>query len=67
LYGYFRRTLTPVESALFGAVTVLGYWAMITEAPQSTFVFLAATAAVMLGVGVRAARLSPQSHARRSQ
>jgi TRAP transporter 4TM/12TM fusion protein len=67
LYGYFRRTLMPVESALFGALTGLGYWAMITEAPQSTFVFLAATAAVMLGVGVRAARLSPQSHARRSQ
>jgi TRAP transporter 4TM/12TM fusion protein len=67
LYGYFRRTLTPVESALFGAVTVLGYWAMITEAPQSTLVFLAATAAVMLGVGFRATNLSPQPHTRRSQ
>jgi TRAP transporter 4TM/12TM fusion protein len=52
-YGYFRRALTHVESALFGAVTALGYWAMITEAPSSTVVFLGATAAVMLAVAVR--------------
>ena len=53
LYGYFRRALTPAESVFFGVVTVVGYWAMITEALYSTFVFLGATAAVMLGVGLR--------------
>jgi TRAP-type uncharacterized transport system fused permease subunit len=53
LYGYFRRSLTHVESAFFGAATALGYWAMITEAPSSTLVFLGATAAVMLAVAVR--------------
>ncbi len=59
LYGYFRRTLTRVESAFFGVVTVLGYWAMITEAFYSTFVFLGATAAVMLGVGARRPHPAP--------
>ena len=59
LYGYFRRTLTPVESAFFGVVTVVGYWAMITEALYSTFVFLGATAAVMLGVGLRRPHPAP--------
>ncbi|MGH2830492.1 MAG: hypothetical protein ACREU7_11995, partial [Burkholderiales bacterium] len=59
LYGYFRRALTPVESALFGVVTVVGYWAMITEPLYSTFVFLGATAAVMLGVGVRRPHPAP--------
>ena len=69
LYGYFRRTLTPVESAFFGAVTVLGYWAMITEPVYSTLVFLGATAAVMLAVGIRRESdfFQPQPHKRRSQ
>jgi TRAP-type uncharacterized transport system fused permease subunit len=68
LYGYFRRALTPVESAFFGVVTLIGYWAMITEPVYSTLVFLGATAAVMLAVGVRTALFSqPQPHARRSQ
>jgi TRAP transporter 4TM/12TM fusion protein len=68
LYGYFRRALAPVESAFFGVVTLIGYWAMITEPVYSTLVFLGATAAVMLAVGVRTAPFSqPQPHARRTQ
>ncbi len=68
LYGYFRRVLTPIESALFGVATLIGYWAMISEPVYSTLAFLGATAAVMLGVGVRTARfLPPQPHARRNQ
>ncbi len=53
LYGYFRRSLSAPESVLFGVVTAIGYWAMITEAFYSTFVFLGATAALMLAVWLR--------------
>lgn len=53
LFGYFRRPLTGVERCLFGALTVLGYWAMVTEAIQSTFIFAGTAAALLLGVGLR--------------
>lgn len=53
LYGYFRRALSRTEAALFGVVTCIGYWAMITEAFYSTFVFLSLTAALSLGVWLR--------------
>jgi TRAP-type uncharacterized transport system fused permease subunit len=53
LYGHFRRTLQPIESALFLGVTLLGYWAMVTEAIHSTFVFLGATALLMAAVSLR--------------
>jgi TRAP transporter 4TM/12TM fusion protein len=53
LFGYFRRALAPGERALFGALTVLGYWAMITEAIHSTFVFVGAAAVLFAAVGLR--------------
>ena len=53
LFGYFRRTLTTMERSLFGALTALGYWAMVTEALHSTFIFAGAVAALLVGVGVR--------------
>lgn len=53
LYGHFRRALAPSERALFGAATLLGYWAMVTEPTYSTLVFLGVTAAVMLAVAAR--------------
>ncbi|HRP96530.1 MAG TPA: TRAP transporter fused permease subunit [Rhodocyclaceae bacterium] len=53
LYGYFRRPLSSPECSLFGAATLLGYWAMVTESAYSTIVFLSVTAVVMLGVAVR--------------
>ncbi len=53
LYGYFRRLLTGVEQGLFLAVTVLGYWAMITEALYSTFVFVGVAAVLFAGVALR--------------
>lgn len=53
LFGYFRRPLTTVERCLFGALTVLGYWAMITEALYSTFVFVGVAAVLFVGVALR--------------
>ena len=53
LYGYFRRLLTGVEQSLFFALTVLGYWAMITEALYSTFVFAGVAAVLFAGVALR--------------
>jgi len=53
LFGYFRRTLSAVESSLFLALTILGYWAMITEAIQSTFIFVGAAAVLFAAVALR--------------
>lgn len=53
LFGYFRRALTTSERCLFGALTVLGYWAMVTEALHSTFIFAGAAVALLLVVGLR--------------
>lgn len=63
LYGYFRRALSTVESCLFGAVTVLGYWAMVTEALYSTFVFASAVVALFVIVGLRGPKTSPVASA----
>jgi TRAP transporter 4TM/12TM fusion protein len=53
LFGYFRRTLTAPERVPFYALTILGYWAMITEAIHSTFVFIGAAAALFAVVALR--------------
>lgn len=53
LFGYFRRALTMTERVLFYALTVLGYWAMITEAIHSTFIFVGAAAVLFLLVAIR--------------
>ena len=55
LFGYFRRPLTTVETWPFGAATVLGYWAMVTEPLYSTFVFAGVVAVLFVGVGLRRA------------
>jgi TRAP transporter 4TM/12TM fusion protein len=49
LFGYFRRALGPVERGLFLGVTVLGYWAMVTEPIYSTLMFVA-TVAVLCSI-----------------
>ena len=59
LFGYFRRPLGPVERSLFGALTLLGYWAMITEAIHSTFVFAGAAALLLAAVGLRQGKVLP--------
>lgn len=59
LYGYFRRQLSSVERWLFGALTLLGYWAMVTEALHSTFVFAGAAAALLVAVALRRSRMLP--------
>jgi len=64
LYGYFRRPLTTLERWLFGAVTLLGYWAMVTEALYSTFVFASVVAALFVAVGVRRPGTAPAPSAR---
>ncbi|OGA48079.1 MAG: hypothetical protein A3G24_08015 [Betaproteobacteria bacterium RIFCSPLOWO2_12_FULL_62_13] len=61
LFGHFRRPLSTVESGLFGAATLLGYWAMVTEALYSTFVFAGAVAALFVTVGVRRPRTVPSA------
>ncbi|TAN48064.1 MAG: TRAP transporter fused permease subunit [Betaproteobacteria bacterium] len=53
LFGYLSRVLSPVERSLFCGVTVLGYWAMITEPIHSTFIFVAAVAALFAIVLLR--------------
>jgi len=53
LFGHFRRTLTGAERALFYALTILGYWAMITEAIHSTFIFAGAAAALFAVTALR--------------
>ena len=53
LFGYLRRELNAVERGAFLALTVLGYWAMVTEPIQSTLVFVAASAAVFAAVLLR--------------
>jgi TRAP-type uncharacterized transport system fused permease subunit len=53
LYGFFRRTLSGTECALFGAVTFIGYWAMITVALHSTLIFVGLTAVLCLVVWLR--------------
>lgn len=59
LFGYFRRPLASVERVLFGALTLLGYWAMVTEALQSTFIFASLAAVLFIGVGLRRAMSVP--------
>ena len=59
LFGHFRRPLTTVERCLFGALTLLGYWAMITEALYSTFVFAGAAVMLFAAVGLRPSRMLP--------
>ena len=59
LFGYFRRTLGTIERYLFGALTILGYWAMITEAIHSTFVFAGASAALLAAVALRGRKVVP--------
>jgi TRAP transporter 4TM/12TM fusion protein len=53
LFGYFRRTLATPERVLFGVLTILGYWAMITEAIHSTFIFVGAAAALFAAAALR--------------
>jgi TRAP transporter 4TM/12TM fusion protein len=53
LFGYFRRTLAPIERVPFYALTILGYWAMITEAIHSTLVFVGAAAALLAVIALR--------------
>jgi TRAP transporter 4TM/12TM fusion protein len=53
LFGYFRRTLTLTERVPFYALTILGYWAMITEAIHSTLVFVGAAAALFAVIALR--------------
>jgi TRAP-type uncharacterized transport system fused permease subunit len=53
LFGYFRRALGALERVLFYALTVLGYWAMITEAIHSTFIFVGAAAVLFVAVELR--------------
>ena len=53
LFGYFRRPLGLAERGLFLALTALGYWAMITEALHSTFVFVSAAAVLFAAVALR--------------
>jgi TRAP transporter 4TM/12TM fusion protein len=53
LFGYFRRTLATSERVLFYALTILGYWAMITEAIHSTFIFVGAAAALFAAAALR--------------
>ena len=53
LFGYFRRPLAGAERVLFYALTILGYWAMITEALYSTFVFGGVAAVLFAGVALR--------------
>jgi len=59
LFGYFRRRLGTAERWLFGALTLLGYWAMVTEALHSTFIFAGAAAVLLLGVGLRRGAIVP--------
>ena len=59
LFGHFRRPLANVERCLFGALTLLGYWAMITEAIHSTYVFVGAAAALLTTVGLRRSTAVP--------
>jgi TRAP transporter 4TM/12TM fusion protein len=59
LFGYFRRELTTPERWLFGALTLLGYWAMVTEAIHSTLVFAAAAVALLAGVALRRMKIVP--------
>jgi TRAP-type uncharacterized transport system fused permease subunit len=59
LFGYFRRPLGTFERVLFGALTVLGYWAMVTEALYSTFVFAGAAALLLAASGLRRAKIVP--------
>ena len=53
LYGYFRRPLDAGERGLFLALAVLGYWAMITEAIHSTFIFSGAAAMLFAATALR--------------
>ncbi len=53
LFGYLRRELGAVERGVFLMLTVLGYWAMVTEPVHSTVVFVAASAAVFAAVLLR--------------
>ena len=59
LFGYFRRRLGTIERWLFGALTLLGYWAMVTEPIHSTFIFAGAATALLLGVGLRRGAIVP--------
>ncbi len=59
LFGYFRRSLSALERTLVAALTGLGYWAMVTEALYSTFVFAGAAALLLAGVAVRRAGVVP--------
>ena len=53
MYGYFRRNLSAVERAFFGALTLLGYWAMVTEEIHSTFIFAGAAATLFGAIALR--------------
>ncbi|MBI2753049.1 MAG: TRAP transporter fused permease subunit [Betaproteobacteria bacterium] len=53
LFGYFRRPLAVAERILFYALTVLGYWAMVTEPIESTFIFVGAAAVLFTAVELR--------------
>jgi len=53
LFGYLRRELGAVERAAFLGLTVLGYWAMVTEPIHSTVVFIAASAMLFAAVLLR--------------
>jgi TRAP transporter 4TM/12TM fusion protein len=53
LFGYFRRPLTLAERVLFYGLTVLGYWAMVTEAIHSTYIFVSAAAVLLALTAMR--------------
>ena len=46
-YGYFRRDLTAIERGAFGAISVLGFAAMVSDGHAITAVFVAMLAVAM--------------------
>ena len=52
-FGFFRRPLSAIERTSFYVLTVLGYWALVTEAIHSTFVFVGAATAILALVALR--------------
>lgn len=53
MFRYFRRPLNAAESVVFGLVTLVGYWAMVHEAIETTVIFFAATLVAVALVSLR--------------
>ena len=58
LYGYFRRTLTPVERCGFLVGVLLGYTSIMRPEPVYTYLALGCTLALAAWVWIRPARVS---------